>query len=333
MLSGNFRPWGHFSWVEEKLQERDWCLIGCLATEDRFITAADLTKRSFNLLNSLFVEVIDEGTEYRETVRNKNAVNSNELEAILGAGYGFKQIGLLSSPAILKREVEDFIERSNGNIILDISCFPKRFFFPILKTLLKSEAVINLSVCYTVPDYYYDGQLAEDPLAWSHIPRFQSCTNTDKKTENAIVGVGFISLGLPSLLKNDYSDAKVTLLFPFPPGPPNYQRTWEFVREIESFYPLDDPRQIIRVDVKDISGCYDHLLGITNDGEESSILAPYGPKTQSLAMALFAINYDCSVFYTQPKQYHPEYSSGVKTVNGVPETYMYCIKLNGSKLY
>jgi hypothetical protein len=333
MLSDNFRPWGHFSWVANKTSAKDWHLIGCLATEDRFITAAELAKKNFNLLNSFFIEVIDEGVEYQDITSAKNTANSNELEAILGAGYGLKRIGLLSSTALLKNEIIDFIEKSNGNIILDISCFPKRFFFPILKILLTSEKVNNLSVCYTVPEAYHDGELAEDPLAWSHIPMFQSCTNINKKTEKAIVGVGFISLGLPSLLKNDYSDAEVTLLFPFPPGPPNNQRTWKFVREIEISYPLDDPNQIIRVDVKDVSGCYDHLLGITGEGRESSILAPYGPKTQSLAMALFSIKYDCSVFYTQPKQYHPDYSSGVKNINGVPETYMYCIKLNGRDLY
>lgn len=333
MLSGNFRPWGHFSWVESKLEEREWCFLGCLSTEDRFIAAVEQAKLRFQLLSSLFIEVKDEESEYTDRVIEKNGNHAFMLQSLLGGTHAVQQLKLLGSPILLKQVITRFIAISNGNIVLDISCFPKRFFFPIIKLLHEADDVQNLLVCYSLPDKYHDGPLSEEPLSWSHIPMFQQSEILTIKVEKAIVGVGFIALGLPGLLKNDYNDAEVTLLFPFPPGPPNYQRTWEFVQEIEKSFPLDDPERIVRVDVKDVSGCYDHILNLTDNGANTSILAPYGPKTQSLAMALFAIKHGCGVFYTQPKYYHPDYSSGVKFLGGIPEIYLYCIKLDGRSLY
>ena len=333
MLSKEFRPWGHFSWVLPKLDQKEWSFIGCLGTEDRYSGAAEIARNSCILFNELFINVCDDGGDFRGECEDIKKRNLAKLESIFTANLTVETIGLLDSPILLKRLANAFIRGSNGNVILDISCFPKRFFFPLLKILLQSDRVLNILCCYTIPAKYHSGDLAENPLPWSHIPMFQRVEIPQPAIGKAIVGVGFLPFGLPSLLKNDYSDADLTLLFPFPPGPPHYQRTWDFVREIEKFSPLRSTKQIVRVDVSDVPGCFDHLNNITDFGKIPSILAPYGPKTQSLAMALFAIKNNCDVFYTQPKQYHPNYSTGIKHTNDIPEVYSYCIKLDGVSLY
>ncbi len=329
----HLRPWGRFSWTSSKLPNKEWSFIGCLSTEDRYIAAINESLSSFNLSKTLFIDVIDKGTKYLKQSQAIKQKHRQDLTSLLGSAHQVMDMGLLDSPKILKKNVEQFIASANRKIIIDISCFPKRYFFPILKILYKSTNVDELIACYSLPETYHSGDLAEDPLPWAHIPMFQGSEKPLETIEKAIVGVGFLPFGLPSLLKNDYSNAKLTLLFPFPPGPPNYHRTWDFVREIEKFYPLTNPNQILRIDIKDVPGCYQHLNNITAGGSIPSILAPYGPKTQSLAMALFAINNEFEVFYTQPELYHPEYSIGIRKYNASAEIYSYCLKLGGHKLY
>ena len=175
--------------------------------------------------------------------------------------------------------------------------------------------------------------MAEEPLPWSHLPGFQFTQHPPRDVLNAIVSVGFLPFGLPDLIKNDYSDAKVTLLFPFPPGPPNYQRTWEFIRDIEKSSPLRDPSDIKRIDALDVPGCFKRILELTRSNPENTVLAPYGPKPHSLAMCLFACSYNCEVYYTQPEVYHPSYSTGIATKNNQPVTSGYLVKLNHKNLY
>ncbi len=205
----------------------------------------------------------------------------------------------------------------------------------MIKLLVESGIINNLVATYTIPEKYFDGNLAEEPMPWAHLPMFQRVVENfaHEKPRNAIIGVGFLPFGLAELLKGDYQNVRINLIFPFPPGPPNYQRTWEFVRNIEAHYPLSRDNQIIRVDALDTSACYQNLCTITDNGNDVSIFAPYGPKPHSLAMCLFAINYNCDVYYTQPRVYHPDYCTGIKEIDDIPATYAYCLKLNGRNLY
>jgi hypothetical protein len=156
---------------------------------------------------------------------------------------------------------------------------------------------------------------------------FMSSEHRDVKTDLAIIGVGFVPLGLPDLLIGQYQNAEVKLLFPHPPGPPNYQRNWEFVRKIVDSYPRLSLNDMQRVHALDMSDAFDKICQITNKGAYKSILAPYGPKPVSLAMALYAIEEGSPVYYTQPSYYAADYSSGIK------ETYAYWIVKTGTRLY
>lgn len=333
MFGSPFMPWGLMSWVLCRLQPKTWSFLGCISTEERSLGATYHCLKYGKSFDYHFIEVVDIDSEHKTSAETKRVTNKSELTKILGHLNNVESMELLQSPTILKKYVQDFINNCNGNVILDVSTFPKRYFFPIVKMLVLTDRIKNLLITYTRPEKYYEKQLAEEPLPWDYIPMYQCTTHPPPKIRNAIIGVGFLPFGLPSLLKEEYAEAEVSLIFPFPPGPPNYQRTWEFVREIEALCPLEDDKNIIRVDALDVPNCYRNIRVLTDDGQNSAIFAPYGPKPHSLAMCLFAVNHDCDVYYTQPKVYHPDYSVGINYVNNLPETYSYCVKLDGRNIY
>ena len=334
MIDEVFRPWGLFPWVCDRLSTNEWSLLGCLSAEERCLGIAYNGIKKDVIQSTTFLEVIDPESYYAEISSEKRCMFRNELNRLFAGNERVVEIKLFEPTILLKSNIQKFISESNGNVIIDISSFPKRFFSPIIKDLINSDKVKNLMVTYTLPIDYYNGCLAEEPKPWDHLPRYQHTNDFPVPiVKNVVVGVGFLPFSLPELLEDNYSDAVVTLLFPFPPGPPNYQRTWEFVRVIERFRPLERDSQIIRVDVLDMPGCYQQICSIGRNGEEHTIFAPYGLKPHSLAMCLYAIKHDCDVFYTQPASYHPDYSLGMKYVNKLPETYAYCLKINDRCLF
>lgn len=264
-----------------------------------------------------------------------------EIEALLSnAGVRAEEIieaNLIQDLDFVKEVVDALIERTSGNVILDISSMPKRWFFPILRFLMDDEGIKTLLVCYSVASAY-SNQLSSDPLPLGPLPTF------DKPRESAtyndlIVGVGFAPLGLKDLFEADIE--KIRYLFPFPPGPPNYFKNWNFLRKLENEVTnrnlkVEDRWQVHTFDVPDT---FEALCRATRNGSRTSALAPLGPKTHSLAMCLFALAVEAAgkepahVFYTQPRRYAIDYSMGVAKRNEVPDTKAYCIKINGRNLY
>lgn len=326
MLGHKFRPWGELPWLLSKSDALDWNVIGSVSFEDRCHGLLSKFPRN-QAIDHLFFNILPPESKVKISQMRKLQFNFTVLE-----DYGVTKnqaidIHLLESVDLFLTPLQQFLEGSNGNIILDISCLPKRFFFPILKRLLQSDKLLNLIVTYTKPIKYSSQELSWDPAEWSHIPTFMSNDFRESKPDLAIVSVGFVPLGLPNLLTGTYSNAKVRLLFPHPPGPPNYQRNWEFVRRIVTSYPQLALNEMQRVHAISVSDSFDRLCEITNNGKNKSILAPYGPKPISLAMALFAIETGVPVYYTQPSYYAHDYSTGVK------ETYAYWIVNSGKNLY
>ena len=205
----------------------------------------------------------------------------------------------------------------------------------MVKLLLSSKEVIDLVVTYTVPEEYapMEQDLAEDPEPWRHFPMFSPPypEPSEKEPKTFLLGLGFQPLGLPELLEHGYHNIKVVLLFPFPPGPPNYQRTWEFVYQLENSLPSQ--KEIRRVNALDPSDAFDHILKATDTGKEYVIIAPYGPKPISLAMCIFAVIGSYPVYYTQPRIYNPRYSTGVQEIRGIKQVYAYCLRLGGRDIY
>jgi hypothetical protein len=245
--------------------------------------------------------------------------------------------GLLEPLRRLQKLVAQWVAgKHRRNIILDVTCLPERFFFPVLRWLLESTEVENLIITCMSPARYTEEDLAYNPQDWAHIHTFGGPVDDTPRTEKrVIVGAGFLPFGLPDLLRKDYTDRniEVSVLFPFPATPASVKRSWEFVRKIELDISLKDDRQLVRVGASDLSGCFDRINGITRDGSIPTVFAPYGPKAHSVAMCLKAIQMDAEVLYTQPTFYHPEYTTGVTLDDGVPAGYAYAVRVNGRALY
>jgi hypothetical protein len=191
-------------------------------------------------------------------------------------------------------------------------------------------------ITYTRPKKYDTSQpLAIDPDCFNAIPGFQGLSTGSEKPKKLIVGLGYEPLGLPQIIKEGkYHPEIIRLLFPFPATPAGYLRNWDFVRNLENeFSPYQ--YEPLRVNGYDVSEVFDCILSLTDNGQEYTRFAPYGTKPMSLAMCLYAIfNQEKSdIYYTQPQSYNPNYSTGVKYVNDVPETYAYCIRLKNKDLY
>jgi hypothetical protein len=168
------------------------------------------------------------------------------------------------------------------------------------------------------------------------LPGFQESFPNHKKKKALIVGLGYEPLGLPQILRYpEFTQNRVLLLFPFPATPAGYLRNWEFVRNLDSEVGPNYNHEPIRVNGYDVSTIFDLILRHTDQAKEPVVFAPYGTKPMSLAMCLYACSHpeNSSVYYTQPKSYNPRYSSGIKMVNGEPDTFAYCIRLDGKDLY
>lgn len=329
-----YRPWGLLSWVNDKLPGIKWDFLGCLGTEERSLECYIQLHGFGQIRASLMTIVNDPPSDYTKITNDLLFYQKRKLIDLTSiAATDIQELDLFATTDEIYQLANAIIARSEGNVLLDISSFPKRIFFPLVKFLVRSDVISNLLVTYTVPASYCKGALAESPDTWAAMPAFGPAS-LDKKVEIVLLGVGFIPFGLPDLLKNQFNDAEVRLLFPFPPGPPMYQRSWEFVREIEKDYTLSASTQLQRLDAYDVSDAFDHIRYFTRFGAKNCLLAPYGPKPISLSMCLFSIQTGCPVFYTQPAVYNPQYSRGVKkSFRGDAEIYSYCIKMDGKNLY
>jgi len=329
MLREKFRPWGQLHWVLSKLPPHTWSLLGCLATEDRCVPVWEHLRRSRIAGPSMFVEVTEQHSRFSALADELKAIQRSKMLRA-GAPSAERVHPLLDTHENIVAAVDDFIRGAGPDIIVDISCFPKRFFFPFVKRLLANEDIRNLLATYTIPDAYYEGILAEDHRPLSHLPLFGIESYPEPKFEVAIISIGFVPLGIAELVDPERHDVEFKLLFPFPPGPPLFQRNWRFVAQLERTFPRSEP---IRVDAHNVSDTFDHILQFTDRGDRAAVFAPYGSKPMSLAMCLFAILAASPVFYTQPQTYHPLYSKGVCRTDDNPLSYAYCLRLDGRDLY
>jgi len=327
-----YRPWGQFQWLLNRYAASSWDLIGCLSTEDRCLAVRDVLHDRRGLRNVYLGQIGDDDSLYREVIEEKLEKRMQTLIASGGAKEDVRKHRLFESPDIVISAIKAFLEESEGNIIIDISSFPKRFFFIIIKILLQNSRTKNLIATYTIPAQYRAGELAENFEPWRPLPTF-SGQSADTPIQVFFVGVGHITMGLPEQLESASGSLKIQIFIPFPGHPQSIKRNWQFVQTIEQALPGKIiPRRIIPA--RDVSECFNHILVDTNCGQREALLAPFGPKPLSLAMCLYACKAEHSrVYYTQPRVYPPDYSLGIGTIGGVPKIYGYCIRINGEDQY
>lgn len=321
----NYRPWGTLNWLMSKIDKVSWNLIGCLGTEDRSLGVYGQMFSSLN--SSKMLRILDEDFSYSDETRailENRARQAIEIAGGIDLG-NIEDHSLLESHDNILTPVERYIS-GKQDIILDVSSMPKRFFFPILKVLFKSESIRNLVITYAVPESYTKEKLSKNYTDWSHLPMFSGDGNDDNRSEMLVIGVGFDPMGIPQVLSPEGNGRRISLLFPFPAPIPSVKRAWEFARNIEKGRSTENLR-LFRVEAKNPSDTFNKLCALGVRGERKIELAPFGPKAVSVGMCLFATLTESEVFYTQPKHYAPDYSTGVS------EIFAYAIKLNGRNFY
>lgn len=340
MINGALRPWGKPKWLLQMaaLRDEQWLLVGALSTQDRCLSMLRHSAQSFNLGHAAFLEISEKQSKFQTQSEERREANRLLwLAQTEGHSRELLNYELLEPIRRLQKQVAQWTSGPfKKSIILDVSCLPERFFFPMLRWLIASNEVENLIVTCMSPERYTEEDLAYDPDDWAHIQTFgPSSEDIDKPVKRVVVGAGFLPFSLPEWLKKDYNESgiEVSMLFPFPAPPANIKRSWEFVRQIEVGLPLRDERQLARVGANDLSGCFDRIGSITRNGSIGTVFAPFGPKAHSIAMCLQAIDMDAQVLYTQPTYYHPEYTTGIKLEDGLPAGFAYAIRVNKGMLY
>ncbi len=335
MLRGDFRPWGPLEWILDRSSPKTWAILGVIGTEMRSIACWNELRGKGLLQATQMLLIHDEHPSDKPKSRYYD-----EFERVLGerraeylaAGGNENDIREFFMADIHGRIVDaadQFISTCGPNVVVDISSMPKRYFFPILRRLVMAETVTNLIVTYAIPAEYAKAPLAEEPGPKTFLPTFLP-PDPEPSDGLLVVGLGFEPLGLRPVVERK----ECVLLFPYPSLSTGIRRNWDMVRKLS---PMTK-RPPIRMFIYDVPSMFSQLVSLTNGGTKYATLAPFGPKTMSLAMCLFGIAYSASpsrpsVIYTQPKIYNPHYSSGIAYDDGVARIRSYVVKTQGVSLY
>lgn len=329
-----YRPWGLLNWLLPKLPYKgSWSVLGCIGTEERSLATVKELLSLHNVHAYRLLRIADGVSRHSVTCQARLATRLVELRNSGGDEACVNDHALNEEQWQIIRELDQFQGIANGNIILDVTSLPKRFFFPILRQLLRRSAteVNNLVVTYAIPRGYTNERLAENFAEWSQLPLFSGGYSKDRAAV-LVVGVGFEVLGLQERLETSESGRITKFLLPFPAPVAAFQRSWELLRKLQQHHAAET-FDVHRVDVKDISDTFDRLCSVTRNGADRVDLAPFGPKPMSVGMCVFATLTDSQVFYTQPTEYHPDYSFGIAERDGHAEIYAYAIRMQGRDLF
>jgi hypothetical protein len=328
-----YRPWGLLAWLLPRCSTREnWALLGSLSTGERSLAAWRTLRNGRQLGQLKLLRIANKRSRHDLAINQREGERIREFESEGGDTNDIEAHYLLEPPSDIVDVIYRFLRTCGPNVVLDVSTLPKRFFFPILKLLLKETvAVPNLMVTYTSPVGHTREKLAENPDQWDHIPLFSGSYTTVKPTM-MVINVGFEGMGLQEQVDQGEAGLPVKLLFPFPATPQAFRRSWELVHRLQQRRSHDD-FQIYRTDAKEVGDAFDRLVSLSDHGNQRTILAPFGPKPISVAMCIFAAQTESQVFYTQPTVYHPNYSYGVGDVGGVPAVWAYCLRLDGNEYY
>jgi hypothetical protein len=327
----SFDPWGPIDWLVTvggaAVTENVLCL-GSLSFEERSVAVPIfLSQRGAAQIHLLKIN----DPSSRHTTKIEQEIVARRA-TLLASGVRFAETtcDLLATDeeiAQVFRTAVATARRQPTCLWLDISSMPKRYFFLMVKLALLDARVETLITTYTqpTPAGYVDAHLAEDPDDLRPLPGYASIVDPT----TLVIAVGFESLGLPQFL-SEYRDKsrRIIVFIPFPPGQPYAQRIWQAVQRLGLKTVGPDARRVAALDAFETARQLEAVLAAeqARAGAATAVslaLAPYGPKPMSLGMCLFAINRDAPVFYTQPKSYHPHYTSGIG------QSWGYLLKLRG----
>jgi hypothetical protein len=336
-----FTPWGELAWLMSKLHGRSWAFIGCISHEQRCLASFNVVGATD--LRTTFVRIFDEDPIDPEVERK--SLDSQKIVAI-NASIPTESIvdaDLLATVDTIERLVDAAVGNCQA-VVVDITSFPKRWFFVIARLLKGKSDLTDIVYTYALGNQYANS-LSSNPEIVRTIPTF---TSMDRRSscEVALVGIGYHSQSVLNLFDIERPKS-VTMLFPFPPGPPGISRNWKFVERLEMSIRADPDAGLeeggvghLHLGALDLPQNFNAIKLITDKGTRTSLVAPYGPKPVSLAMCLFALAAESAgkpevpAYYSQPTRYAMDYTTGVLTSSGgTPVVYGYPARLRSRELY
>lgn len=325
-----YRPWGPVNWALSLSNQKPWHFIGVIGTEERSLTSWEHMKGLGVVKSQLFAEIMDvDSDKYRERTRVALKTRRAHFISLGGNEAWIESIDLMAELFHINSFARP-VDSAAMSVVLDITSFPKRFFFSILRLLVGNPNVQNLMVTYTLPASYApdDEPLYEDIEPWRALSGFGG-TETGK--EQWVVSVGFLVESLRLKVCGD-TNTKMKLLIPFPAALSALHRTWESVAHLEGGYK-DERFEKFRVEPLDMSAAFDRIRQLAGKPEKPLAFAPFGPKPTSAAMCLYAMQRNSLVQYPQPTVYHPEYSRGIRNNDPAAAVSAYWVKHEGENLY
>jgi hypothetical protein len=330
-------PWGEFKRIGELfLFDKKPLILGCLSFEERCLGIAnlwiDMRMQHADIRLIRIKDPINCLPDYSNEIEKKTKKNEQTLK---NKGIKYHRLAdrdlLSTEDELIECAHESLTIAGTDTVILDISALPKRFFCFMLKRLLGRSDIPNVVVCYTQPKEYLTSEehLASNPCTCDHLPGFPVPIDPDEQT--LVISVGFEHFNLKAILEKfrgwDRGDFRI--LMNFPPNGEYFRRQWHVLIEvmgIDAMSHVEVRRRKEIVPALDTELAYLVLERWAHD-TNSLLLAPFGPKTHSLAMALCAIKNDFGVYYTQPKVYHPDYTKGIG------QSWGYVVKWDGTPCY
>lgn len=326
------RPWNLVRKSLRDVPTDEWGFIGCISFEDRFDAVA---KQCKNLsAHSLWLKFHNNRSSAASVVSDRIEKNELKLQRLANWTYKIHSYPLLGNLADIEISFNELLNNGISRLILDISCLSKSAFFPLLRLAIKSNNLQDLLIGYSIPEKYSEKPLAAELNPMLGLPGM--APDSDNMTLDPklfIASIGYLPFDVQELEQQFNGKIPMEVIFPFPSTNPAYQRNWELMQQLFSDQNPGEksPR---RVDARDMSRVYDIISMEDTRTEGPVLLLPFGPKPHAAAMAIRAIQRGHEVYYTQPKYYNPDYSSGVKKhSSGEDESYAYWIKYGGEMLY
>jgi hypothetical protein len=131
----SYHPWGLLDWALGLTDDRRWLFVGALGTEVRSLAAWRGVRALGAEEQHRMLEIVDQ--ESRFTVEANFLLSQRWLEFANSGGrldWVQRQLGLLDEYHKIDSLARSFASISR-HVILDITSLPKRYFFPILRSL------------------------------------------------------------------------------------------------------------------------------------------------------------------------------------------------------
>lgn len=326
------RPWNLVRKSLRDVPKDGWEFIGCISFEDRF----DAVARQCEMLSadSLWLRFNNNRSSAAAIILDRIEKNELKLKRLPSWAYTIRDYPLLGNLADIELCFHELLEKKISRLILDISCLPKSVFFPLLRLAIKSKKLQDLVIGYSIPEKYSEKPLAAELNPMLGLPGMSpDSVNMTLDPKLFIASIGYLPFDVQELEQQFNGRIPMEVIFPFPSTNPAYQRNWELMQQLFSDQNPGEksPR---RVDARDMSRVYDIIAMEDSRANGPVLLLPFGPKPHAAAMAIRAIQCGHEVYYTQPKYYNPDYSSGVKKhSSGEDESYAYWVRYDGEMLY